>query len=466
MARACHLVRLLYPQVCGLHRLCLRRFSSPAFNVARRRHTLQLPSNGLAALHLSPLSAHAQTEQGLSSEQQRSSPAHEAPAEPPRVDLRQERATAAPDAVGVVLQQWRVIEEHPALLPASLSQLRRAAARGGVSPDRLTQCGEFSRLSRLMVDLLPRLPPAAALECFLLLHRCGLDPHSPLLRAFSDAALRALADQSLEEVSTLLGRGARATPTNETSCDVFAAIADKFVVRLKVREAIAPVSLCRTACFLSDMGVWPDDLCTLLVAHLQEFISTWQDHRFTSIILRLLIKHGVDLKPTGLLDRGGVAVARVIGRDRASNLVGMSWVFGSAPHYQREYFDALSLRLLEMRDADDPRVTPRLLATVAWACARVRYYSPPLMEHLSQLALARLGAFNSHDLANLGYAAGFLNHPSEELLWAIVRRLEASEDFMSNVQACINIVWACLVHDLYPPSLLRHLFSAKHMQGT
>ena len=64
------------------------------------------------------------------------------------------------------------------------------------------------------------------------------------------------------------------------------------------------------------------------------------------------------------------------------------WAFGCAPYYHSSFFSALADVLLSL-PAHSPLVEPRLLSTVAWACARTSYYHPHLMNHIAGLALTQ-----------------------------------------------------------------------------
>lgn len=228
---------------------------------------------------------------------------------------------------------------------------------------------------------------------------------------------------------------------------------------LKADAHWPPGTLANFTSTLATANTWPEELTEPLQAYLTRHMSKWSDLHALSNALWSLTKVGVIHSDTTLLDKAGEAATNAMPDSKNPHDIALlSWAFGAANYYHEDFFQALSKKFPMMCHSYR---TPRLLSTVAWACSRVRYYDPSLLDYVAQDAVAKLDQFNSHDLSNLAYAFGVLNHPCPRLLNAIAEKLTSNLHLLSNSQACSNIAWACMVHNVYPTKLLEHLFTPR-----
>ena len=136
----------------------------------------------------------------------------------------------------------------------------------------------------------------------------------------------------------------------------------------------------------------------------------------------------------------------------------VAWTLGRRQQQDIQFYDAMFQRIM---GKEASRWTPRLVSTMSWSLAASYLYHPDVMDRLAADATPRLGLFSNHDLANLVYAYGHLNHPCKELLEAVqalyIERVRGSgtaiaEDYTLGLTG-MNTVWSCMVANTYP----RHL---------
>ena len=214
--------------------------------------------------------------------------------------------------------------------------------------------------------------------------------------------------------------------------------------------ALSPATVTSQVSSSTASNIWHDSLQSYVSTRLSEFKP--QD---LSLLLLAVSKQRVG---KDFLLRTGEAVSKNIALMTDSDLIRICWAYGKALVYHSAFFEALQERITTV---DEAFLSPRLLATAAWACSRVRFYSPRLMDHIAAVSLATLGKFNcSLILGMLAYAFGSLNHPHKELLSAVSEQVSSDQNLFSNSRACHNIAWACMVAELYPKKLLERIFSS------
>ena len=130
------------------------------------------------------------------------------------------------------------------------------------------------------------------------------------------------------------------------------------------------------------------------------------------------------------------------------------WVYGGL-------FETLE-RVLQV---EDRHLSPFCVTTLAWSCARVRYYNPDLMEFIAHYSLCNLNTFTFHDLSNLVYTFGYLNHPHRELFAAVTERFVRTEGTRNTEQAHWVFVWACMVLGVYDTSVLSKVLNSEFIEG-
>lgn len=251
--------------------------------------------------------------------------------------------------------------------------------------------------------------------------------------------------------------------------DLFTAAAYRVGVTLEadcVPSSLA--NLANTIYVLVVSGNWVEKLTPSLLRYLDVHLDTWEDIYSLAVFVWALVKQRVNLQrhhPTLLSKVGRVAAKRVSTSPvHPLDLNMLSWAFAVKGVYQEDFFHALADKFTTTRDPEF--FEPRMLSSVAWASSRVRFYHPELLKCISEHSLRKLDQYNSHDLGNLAYAYGRLNHPDRQLLEAIVDRFESNPHLMANSQSCYNTAWACMVIDYYPIRLLQHALSPGQVEGT
>lgn len=94
----------------------------------------------------------------------------------------------------------------------------------------------------------------------------------------------------------------------------------------------------------------------------------------------------------------------------------VAWTLGRRQQQDVQFYDAMFQRIL---DKEASKWTPRLVSTMSWSLAASYLYNPDIMGRLADDAIPRLSFFTNHDLANMVYAYGHLNHPCTKLLEAV-----------------------------------------------
>ena len=218
--------------------------------------------------------------------------------------------------------------------------------------------------------------------------------------------------------------------------------------------ALSPATVTSLVSSSTASNLWHEAYSDSLQSYVSTRLSEFKPQDF-SLLLLAVSKQGVG---KDLLLSMGEAVSKNIALMTDSDLIRICWAYGKALVYHSAFFEALQERITTV---DEAFLSPRLLATAAWACSRVRFYSPLMMDHIAAVSLATLGKFNySQILDKLAYAFGSLNHPHKELLSAVSEKVSSEQNLFSNSRACHTIAWACMVAELYPKKLLERIFSS------
>ena len=310
-----------------------------------------------------------------------------------------------------------------------------------------------------VIDQVPHFPVHVAAVC---LHNCSKYhfQNDELLSCLIDVCRKeSLPPNSTGLVLSALVRLHRHRETQQLFVDTAKQLAswlekDQFHIR--------PDALAYVVYSLLMSDTWVDELTDPLLAYLEKHIPEWHNLHPLSLTIWALVKQKVIHRSPELLAEAGRVASELLPDDtNPHNTSMLSWAFGLLPYYQEDYFEALSEKITT---SNPGFLEPRLLSTVAWACSRVRYYCPSLLDFIAEQSMAKLSQFNSHDLGNLAYAFGRLNHRTP-LLTAIAQRLESDPKLMANTQALYNVAWACMVLDIYPRKLFQCALSPKCIKG-
>lgn len=238
-------------------------------------------------------------------------------------------------------------------------------------------------------------------------------------------------------------------------------VINRFHAKLCAGERFKPQTFSNILWVLASTGNLPDNVSEKVTDCLPQYIGEFDFHSL-SLCLWSLTTSGADLGQQ-LLDSAANVASEVLQKQRnVQNTVHCCWTFASAEFYHESYCKALSETILQ-EPSGSAFFTPRLLSCVAWTCAKVSYYDPPLLDYIARLALEKLYHFNAQDLGNLAYAYAHLNHPHQELVRAVTARFVSDRNLMNDDHACVSIAWANLAIGDYPLPLLEHMMAPQRV---
>ena len=214
---------------------------------------------------------------------------------------------------------------------------------------------------------------------------------------------------------------------------------------------------------LSDCQTWTPDLVTAVqnyaLAHSERF-SFQSIMELLTLMLRknattYTVRHKCADVAKILIDSLPKSIA-------SYNEIGkLFWVYGKCTHHHGGLFETLE----KVLQVEDRHLSPFCVTTLAWSCARVRYYNPDLMEFIAHYSLRNLNSFTFHDLSNLVYTFGYLNHPHRELFAAVTERFVRTEGTRNTEQAHWVFVWACMVLGVYDTRVLSKVLNSEFIEG-
>ena len=236
----------------------------------------------------------------------------------------------------------------------------------------------------------------------------------------------------------------------------------RFHSLLPSRKEFKPQTFANVLWALASSHSWPKFITEEVLRYFPEMVGDFDFHSL-SIVLWAVTSADLSLPTAFLKAAGDRAALLLLSHLPVISLVHCCWAFGSALYYHESFFSALKDRILA-EPLHSPSFTPRLLSSVAWACARTGYYHARLLDHIAGAALGKIHQFNSQDLGNLAYSYGVLNHSSDKLLTAI-SQIMCQPEMAANGVACVNVATACLIHRLYPEALLKQVMSFDRVTG-
>ena len=186
--------------------------------------------------------------------------------------------------------------------------------------------------------------------------------------------------------------------------------------------------------------------------------------KFLPLLLTTLLKNNCISVP--ILEESTALFSWVLKNDLKKyqnvNFGQVFWLLGRCFYYNEQLCEALS----EIFKGPDSILNPWLVSNIAWYCARVRFYSPTLLDDIANYTLANNHKFNYHDLSNVVYSFGYLNHPHPALMDTVGRRLEGERNTEGNEQVYWVYVWSCLVLDMLRVGVLERVLNEEFIQGT
>ena len=408
-----------------------------------------------------------------------------------------------------VLDSWErqrsAFKSHE-LLTRSLYYILKAAKREGKSPGVLGQIPEFQSFWHYLRAEVPRMEANSAIMC---LYNCAQFDQRDA--AFFTTLLKVCeqqADSIPPKAFGILLWSLHKLGFYEDAQPLVTKVVRRFHTILLSEGRFKPQAFANVLWVLATTHTWPPNLSQPVMAYVAAHTVEFDFHSL-SIVLWSLTTAAVPLpcnfmglprdqagdpaadiagQSPGVGVAGGVAIDTQVTRSQpaAINLMAHAgeaaaqlmkseplavislahccWAFGTAPLYHKEFFSTLSQRL-QKEPPSSFSLTPRLLSMVSWACARVGFYDPSLLDMIASVALSKLHEFNTQDLGNLSFCFSCLNHPRTDLLSAISQRMSSRPDMIVDDQACMLVATACLTHRLYPQELLQRLMEPSRIEG-
>ena len=363
-----------------------------------------------------------------------------------------------------IIDYWRrreAFSSHDALTRCLYHTLKAASSQH-LSPEQLAQVPKFHTFWGHLCRLIPTMQANSAVMC---LYNCAQYDFRIGSSCFPD-----LIEVCLQKGESIAPKSFGILLWSLYRLDLFKEgealvnnIVQGFHSRLLAGEEFKPQTFANVLWVLASSRTWPEHITPVVIGYIAPRIGHFDFHSL-SIVLWAVTTAGLPLSDNLFAAAGDRAAFLLQTELPVISVVHCCWAFGSASHYHKSLFSALKDRILA-ESLHSPSLTPRLLASVAWSCARTGYYDHDLLDHIAAAALNSIHLFNSHDLGNLAYSYGYLNHCSDKLLLAISRIMSSQPDMAANELACTNVANACLIHRLYPETLLEKLMCYKRVAG-
>ena len=185
--------------------------------------------------------------------------------------------------------------------------------------------------------------------------------------------------------------------------------------------------------------------------------------KFLPLLLATLLKNNCISMP--ILEESTAIFSELLKNDLEKyqnvNFGQAFWLLGRCFYYSEQLCEALS----EIFKGPGSVLNPWLVSNIAWYCARVRFYNPALLDDIATYTLANICKFNYHDLSNVVYSFGYLNHPHPALMDAVGERLEGESNTEGNEQVYWVYVWSSLVLDMLRVGVLERVLNEEFIQG-
>lgn len=343
-----------------------------------------------------------------------------------------------------------------------LSILRNAigVAKSDGSLASLPQTSQYQSFSDTLISGLSTAPPEVAVEYL----QCCANHNFIYDKALITAAItRCVASpQALSERALSSALLACATLRNiPRIADASSVLAAEVSRRLSNGENLHPIAVTNMVWAMVSLNAWSSSLTPVLTQYLKKQLDVFPFHSI-ALLLWSLAKAGVTDKDT-FAKASQLSCSKGASSYDQRSFLQIAWALATAGHYNQPFFDMLSDKLLAAKERGF--YTPRTLSSMSWSLAKAQHYRPDVMDHIADHSLSRLHEFNSHDLGNLAYAFGSLNHSRTDLLVAVAERFISNPELLANSLAYANIVWSCVVADVYPERLVKHSLSVETLRA-
>ena len=369
-------------------------------------------------------------------------------------------ALARTENVSDVLDVWEAHKDSVYthnVVRSCLYYSLKAARNEHISFPELLRLSRFDQFWQHLTDQVPTMSANNAIKCLYNCAQYNLN-HEPLSTQLISVCTKKSKSIPSISIGILLWSLKRLDLiSSNVARPLVSRVTELFHAKLCSGERFKPQTFTNAIWVLASAGALPVHLRERAVEYLPQHVNEFDFHSL-SLCLWSLTTAGASLRQQ-LLDAAGSAAARFLQREKnVPNTVHCCWAFASAEYYHEEYCRALTRVILE-EPSHSPLLTPRLLSSVAWMCAKVCYYDSSLLDGIATLAMKRLYRFNGQDLGNLAFAYAQLNHPHETLISAITTKFVSDHKLMQDDPACVSIAWANLAINNYPLPLLKHMMA-------
>lgn len=338
----------------------------------------------------------------------------------------------------------------------------KAAKSQRLSFVKLFQLPRFQTFWQHLSEEVPSMSANTAIKC---LYNCAQFDlkHQPLAASLIDVCTRKSKSIPSVSIGILLWSLKRLDLMSSSSArPLVSHVIDLFHTKLCLGERFKPQTLSNVLWVLASTGNLPGHVSGKVAECLPQYMQEFDFHSL-SLCLWSLTASGATLSRQSLNATSSVATRFLQKQRNVQNTVHCCWAFASAEFYHEQFCKALSRLILE-EPSTSGLLTPRLLSSVAWMCAKVSYYDPALLDCIARLALNKLYHFNAQDLGNFTYAYAQLDYPCQELIRAITTRFVSDRELLSDDHACVSIAWANLAIEHYSLPLLEHMMAPERVR--
>ena len=132
------------------------------------------------------------------------------------------------------------------------------------------------------------------------------------------------------------------------------------------------------------------------------------------------------------------------------------WCLSKRNHFDESFYNAIAEKVLSggFRYSSNPH----FLCSFVNSCASVKYYHAALMDYASKTLLPLLDKLPLASKLTLVHSFSFINHIDKDLLLEVAREVIV-EKHPEIVWSANELIWPCLVADIYPQDIFEHVFA-------
>lgn len=202
----------------------------------------------------------------------------------------------------------------------------------------------------------------------------------------------------------------------------------------------------------STSGKWPAKLTNLVSDYMDDHMKSFSPDALSNLLWSMQKLKRAD--KTMFIKSVDVFRAHLATTTEASyNRI--FWSLGEQRHCDESYYNAIAEKILSGEIRHSSR--PRFLCNFVSSCASVKFYHAALMDYTGKTLLPMLRQLSPKEQLRLAHSFSFLNHVNKDLLFEVARTVCRQKSFIDEWNVS-NLVWACLVADVYPPELFQDLF--------